>query len=81
MGKLITIGVYVFFVYSSDRFEDRLHVHVRDGSGNVAKFWLEPTVELFSNNGFSSKEINKIAKLTQENKQALIIQLNSLYER
>lgn len=81
MGKILTINGIVFFIYSSDQFEDRLHIHVRDGNQNLAKFWLEPEVELFRNDGFSTKELNKIRKLVEEHKEELIKKLNKLYGR
>ena len=40
----------------------RKHIHVYKAE-NSAKFWLEPSVELASNEGFSNKEIRKILSI------------------
>ena len=48
---------YVFKFFSNE--EKRKHIHVYKAE-NSAKFWLEHSVELASNEGFSNKEIRKI---------------------
>lgn len=53
---------FVFKIYSNE--EERMHIHVVKAE-NEAKFWLEPTVELAENFGFSSKEIKKITKMVE----------------
>ena len=53
---------FVFKIYSNE--EERMHVHVVKAE-NEAKFWLEPTIELAENFGFSSKEIRKITKMVE----------------
>lgn len=53
---------FVFKIYSNE--EERMHVHVVKAE-NEAKFWLEPTIELAENFGFSSKEIKKITKMVE----------------
>jgi len=65
MPTALRVGPYRFFFYAGDR-EEPAHIHVeRDES--VAKFWLDP-VRLQSSRGFSSKELNWICKLVEENK-------------
>ena len=53
---------FVFKIYSNE--EERMHIHVVKAE-NEAKFWLEPTIELAENFGFSSKEIKKITKMVE----------------
>ena len=53
---------FVFKIYYNE--EERMHVHVVKAE-NEAKFWLEPTIELAENFGFSSKEIKKITKMVE----------------
>ena len=53
-------GPYRFFFYSFDCNEPR-HVHVRRDKSDC-KFWLDP-VDLTSNNGFKTKELNRIRKI------------------
>lgn len=42
-----------------------MHVHVQ-GQNGVAKFWLEPAVELSQYTGLSGHEINAALRLVQE---------------
>lgn len=42
-----------------------MHVHVH-GQNGEAKFWLEPTIELAQNGGFTPREINEALRLVQE---------------
>ena len=53
---------FVFKIYSNE--EERKHIHVVKAE-NEAKFWLEPTIELAENFGFSSKEIKKITLMVE----------------
>jgi Domain of unknown function (DUF4160) len=69
MPTLLRVGPYRFFCYAGDRDEPP-HVHIERDSGE-AKFWLTP-VRLQFNKGFSSNEINRIQKLTEENQQQLL---------
>jgi len=52
-------GPYRFFFYSF-HFNEPMHVHVRREK-RTCKFWLDP-LELASNHGFSSKELNTIRR-------------------
>lgn len=69
MPTLLRVGPYRFFCYAGDRDEPP-HVHIERDSCE-AKFWLTP-VRLQLNKGFSSNEINRIQKLTEENQQQLL---------
>ena len=53
-----------FFFFSFDCREP-MHVHVRREK-KVCKFWIAP-IALAKNNGFSTKELNKIRKTIQSN--------------
>lgn len=61
--RALIIDGFDFFFYSME--EDRMHVHVEKGE-NDAKFWLEPSIELAYNHGFTSKEIKVITKHIEE---------------
>jgi len=65
MPTALRVGPYRFFFYAGDRNEPS-HIHV-ERDENVAKFWLDP-VRLQRSRGFSSKELNRIRKLVEENK-------------
>lgn len=54
---------YNFKIYSNE--EERKHIHVIKAEYE-AKFWLEPTIELAENYGFSSKDLKKITQLLQQ---------------
>ena len=69
MPTLLRVGSYRFFCYAGDRDEPP-HVHI-ERDDNEAKFWLEP-VRLQNNQGFSSKELNRVHKLVEEHKTTLL---------
>jgi hypothetical protein len=68
MPTVLRIGPYRFFFYAGDRSEP-LHVHV-ERDDNTAKFWLDP-VRLQRSRGFSSKELNRIQGVIEENQEYL----------
>ena len=43
-----------------------MHVHVLCSDGE-AKFWLEPKIELAKHHGLSTKTLNEIKKIIEEN--------------
>jgi hypothetical protein len=51
-----------FFFYSNEgNPREPLHVHVRNGSGAEAKFWLKPEVRLADNEGFDARMLRELA--------------------
>ncbi len=56
---------FFFFSNEGDPLEP-VHIHVRCGE-RLAKFWIDPRVELAESYGFSATELNKIAKLIVRN--------------
>ncbi len=66
MPTVLRIGSYRFFFYSGDRDEPP-HIHIECGE-NKAKFWLDP-IRLQNSRGFNGKEINRLQKLVEENKE------------
>ncbi len=65
-------GPYRFFFYSNEGNEPP-HVHIRRDACE-AKFWLDPIACAVSD--FSEKEQNKIAKLVEENRHAILEKWN-----
>lgn len=53
---------YTFKIYSNE--EERMHIHVVKGDAE-AKFWLEPQLELASNDGYPKHEINTIQRIIE----------------
>ena len=64
MPTVLREGAYRFFFYASDRGEPP-HIHVK-AAEDQAKFWLNPT-QLASNYGFSSRELNELERLVEQN--------------
>ena len=62
-------GPYRFFFYSFDCLEPK-HIHARR-ERMVCKFWLEP-VALAANDGFSSRELNRIRALILEHRARIL---------
>jgi hypothetical protein len=74
MPTVLRIGPYRFFFVSLD-YSEPPHIHVRR-EDKVAKFWLDPVV-LQKAGGFSRTELNKIARLADEQREYF---LESWYE-
>ena len=52
-----------FFFYSNEgEPREPLHVHVRR-ERKIAKFWLDPELEVAYSNGFSPSELNELLKV------------------
>lgn len=66
--RAILINGFDFFFYSME--EERKHIHVEKGE-NVAKIWLEPTIEIAYNHGFTSREIKFIIQTVIEHERVI----------
>jgi hypothetical protein len=64
MPTVLRIGRFRFYFFSNER-EEPAHIHVK-AAENRAKFWLSPT-QLASNYGFSSRELNELERLVEQN--------------
>jgi hypothetical protein len=58
-----------FHFFSNER-EEPPHIHVK-AAEDQAKFWLYPT-KLASNYGFSSRELNEIERLVEQNEAVFL---------
>jgi hypothetical protein len=65
-------GCRFFFFSNEGDPREPIHIHVRCGD-KLAKFWIEPVVELAESYGFSGPELNKISQVVEEN-SALIME-------
>lgn len=65
----IIIEGYTFRFYSPDIAKPP-HMHVLRGE-NVAKIWLTP-ISVEYNHGYNQRELNRILKLTQQNRDRLL---------
>ena len=57
-----------FFFFSAE--EKRMHIHVVS-NGAEAKFWVEPSIKMAVNNGFSNIEVKEIEKIVKENEKKI----------
>lgn len=62
-------GKYRGFFFS--REEPRMHVHVSSPVGE-AKFWVEPIISLATHTGLQARELARMQKLVQENKDEIV---------
>jgi hypothetical protein len=76
MPTVLRTGPYRFFFYAGDRDEPP-HSHV-ERDANIAKSWIDP-VRLQNSGGFSRTEINRIQKLVEENRGALMERWNEFF--
>lgn len=74
----IVIDGYKFRFYSSD-IQEPPHVHVIRGD-DVAKIWLV-SLDVEYNHGYNKPELNKIVKLTRENKERLLEAWNGYFSQ
>lgn len=71
MPKVFEVNGYRFFFFSNEGDpREPCHIHVSKDDA-LAKFWIEPEVELADSVGFSAKELNFI-KLIVSGKRNII---------
>lgn len=76
MPTVLLIQGFRIGFFSADGDEPP-HVHVTAG-GRMAKFWMAP-VKLAVNVGFRRHELNEIARLLEENQQAILNRWNEYF--
>ncbi len=76
MPTVLEIGPYRFFFFSNENREPP-HIHIKAGE-NEAKFWLD-SVQLATNHGFSSRELNEIERLIREHQAQLLEAWNEYF--
>jgi hypothetical protein len=76
MPTVLRIGRFRFYFFSNERQEPP-HIHVKAG-GAQAKFWLSPP-ELASNYGFSSRELNELERLVEQNEAVFLEAWNEYF--
>jgi hypothetical protein len=69
-----------FRFYFFSREESRLHIHVQGPDGE-AKFWIEPEIDLATNERLSQKELGKIQRLIREHEDEIRRAWNRHFER
>lgn len=77
MPTVFRTGPYRFFFFYADDRDEPPHIHV-EREANIAKFWVDP-VRLQNSGGFSRTEINRMQKLVEENRVALLERWNEFF--
>ena len=72
-------GVRFFFFSNEGSPREPVHVHVRKGP-LIAKFWVEPAVQLADNFGFTASELNKIAEIIHTRRNEILRAWNEHFE-
>jgi hypothetical protein len=70
MPTVLRVGPYRFSFYSNENDEPP-HIHVTR-ERDVAKFWLDPLVELGDSHGFARHELNTIRQIVTDNRERLL---------
>ncbi len=63
-------GYRLFFYSNEGDPSEPLHVHVRKGE-SVAKFWLEPSINVAESYGMTSSELHKLSKVVKDNAELI----------
>jgi Domain of unknown function (DUF4160) len=78
MPTVLRVGRFRFYFFSNERQEPP-HIHFKAGD-DEAKFWLAP-VELASNYGFSSRELNELGGIVEQNEAVLLEARNEYFSQ
>lgn len=82
MPKILIFRNFIFIIFSADKNERRIHVHIAKKSVREfapAKFWLEPVIELTKRGDFTVKELNDIEKIIHRFEKEIRIQLKKFH--
>ena len=63
-------GYTAFFFSNEGNPREPVHVHVR-AHGALAKFWVDPAVQLAENYGFDAAELREIERIVRDNVQQI----------
>jgi hypothetical protein len=71
MPVVIRYKGYRFFFFSNEgNPQEPLHIHVRNG-GDLAKYWIEPDIELAENYGMTPVELRELLNVVKENRELI----------
>ncbi len=78
MPKLLIFkNIWIFIIYATDKYENRMHVHIgKKSMRNLCKIWLEPEIEISKSGELTTKEQKEVLEITEEYKDELIKQWN-----
>ena len=67
--------MWTFLFYDTDVNENRAHVHVgKKDTKKLAKFWLEPNVEMADDGSLTQAQIKQIAEILQKHRSKFLKQ-------
>jgi len=65
MPRVFTYRGYTFFFFSNEGDPlEPIHIHVRKDA-SLAKFWVDPAVQLAASYGFTAQELNRIHRVVE----------------
>lgn len=68
---------WIFLFWNTDFNENRAHVHVgKKGTERLCKIWLEPDIEVADSGDLSTKQIQQIKEIAEQQKNTLLKQWN-----
>jgi hypothetical protein len=67
--------IWLFVIYDTDMYENRMHVHVgKKGTENLCKIWLEPELSIAEPGSLTIRQQNEVIKIVKEYQNDLILQ-------
>ncbi|QDV92018.1 hypothetical protein RAS2_31290 [Phycisphaerae bacterium RAS2] len=71
MPVVLRFEGYKFFFFSNEGTpREPVHVHVRKGD-RVAKFWIEPRIELAESYGMAPRELTRLMRVVAANERLI----------
>jgi len=64
---LIYKNIWIFVFYPTDKYENKMHVHVgRKSTTNLCKIWIDTNVEVADEGDFKKAELNEILEISKK---------------
>ena len=80
MPKIFEWEGHRFFFFSNEGMPlKHCHIHVRKGV-HIAKYWLDPEIQLEYSVGYASHELNEIEKQIGKNKELIRRKWNEFFK-
>jgi len=78
---LIFMDIWIFIIYPTDMYENRMHVHVgKKSMQDLCKIWLEPTVEIAKAGELTQKQQIEVLEITKTYHKELVKQWNNFIQ-
>jgi hypothetical protein len=73
-------GCRFFFFSNEGDPPEPIHIHIQCGE-RLAKFWIEPQVQLAESYGFSAVELRKLSKVVAEHATLIVERWHEHFDR